>query len=183
MNRRTAVVMLGLAASFVSVLDLHADRLFRRSTAEPVAVGMATLDKKKTSILFVECKSQQSTVYKFAEYYFQSGDDCKEPSPWPVSSLGIDGATRVAELKDCAKDHICREYTIDSPERVEKVFSSAKKGDTLDIKIISKKDDWLKWDSLQKGKGVDLTVQLKEKGGKIKETITFEKMKFRDASK
>jgi hypothetical protein len=179
MSRRIIVAIVGFAVYFLSLADAHADRLFRRSTGEVIAVGVGAFDKKKTSILFVPCKSHQSTVYKLAEYYLQTGDDCNEPNPWGVlSSLGIDDSTRVAESKDCPKDHICREYTIDSPDRVEKVFSSAKRGDTLDIKIISKSGDRLSWGSLDEGKKLDMTVQLKEKGGKIKESATFENLKF-----
>lgn len=154
--------------------DSYADRLIRRSDGEIILLGLGTPDAKKETVLFKGCKDRDSKIFSLKEYLFQTGKDCGQPDIFSgLESIQIDGTEQPNKVEICSTGKTCLRYVVKSSEKVESVFTGAKKGDRIEVTI----SDFAKGKTSVRTQNVNLTVRLvPEKTGQVKGTLNFSKV-------
>jgi len=135
---------------------------------------LGTPDAKKETVLFKGCKDRDSKIFSLKEYLFQTGKDCGQPDIFSgLESIQIDGTEQPNKVEICSTGKTCLRYVVKSSEKVESVFTGAKKGDRIEVTI----SDFAKGKTSVRTQNVNLTVRLvPEKTGQVKGTLNFSKV-------
>jgi|GEM_PF-5139589 len=137
MKKSKAALSVYCVVCIASIYNVaHADRLIRRSDAKIISIGLGNLDDKKQTVLFRRCNDKEGKIYNLREYAYQSGKDCEGPPIFSIlNSLDIDGTVKASKGDDCSKGKTCLHYMVESPQKAEKVFGRAQKGDVINVFI------------------------------------------------
>jgi len=161
------VVFLTTSYSFVD-----ADRLTSTSDGSTL-LGIGDLDAKKQNVMFRECKQKNSEIYSLKRFMFEKyPKDCGPPEISAVNGINLDGTTKSTTTVGCATGQKCLQYIVAFPDRVDPIFTAVKKGDVIDVVVVKSEET----KSPQAAKEVDISFQLKEKTGKVKHALEFQRI-------